>query len=154
MVILGGDQVSEVQRDRIASMIEALSEKIEANIFWCETRIGQAIAEVRDGIAAILTTSELSALQVRLELIYAQISVPGKTGLTGFDGMTFAQIMDPALTTDAQMSKASPAEQSESSAPESAEKRQTVRAQPYQCGSPFVSRKPFQNNPTKRRTSL
>ncbi len=82
-------------------MIEALSEKVETGIFRCETGIGQAIAEVRVGTAAILTTSELRALQMRSELICAQNSVPGQTGLTGFDDMTFAPVVDPALTTDA-----------------------------------------------------
>ena len=49
-----------------------------------------------------MTTSDLIALQVRSELMRAQISVPDQVSLTGFDDMTFAPIMHPALTTVAQ----------------------------------------------------
>ncbi|MCV6592409.1 MAG: LacI family transcriptional regulator [Silicimonas sp.] len=102
VVILGGDRVSEVQRDRIAGMTRALRDDMGHRVCWGEVGVAQAVAEVQAGATAIMTTSDLIALQVRSELMRAQISVPGQVSLTGFDDMSFAPIMHPALTTVAQ----------------------------------------------------
>ncbi|MEM6635819.1 MAG: LacI family DNA-binding transcriptional regulator [Pseudomonadota bacterium] len=102
VVILGGDPVSEVQRDRIAGIRRALGKDIEADVFWGDRGVAQAVAQVQAGATAIMATSDLIALRVRSELIRAQISVPGQVSLTGFDDMSFAPIMHPALTTVAQ----------------------------------------------------
>lgn len=102
IVILGGDPVSEVQRDRIAGMIGALPSDIQTQVLWGEDGIAQAIANARTGATAILTTSDLIALRVRSELMRAGISSPDQVSLTGFDDMSFAPVMHPALTTVAQ----------------------------------------------------
>jgi LacI family transcriptional regulator len=102
VVILGGDPVSEVQRDRIAGMSEALRGAIPASVMWGDKGAEQAIAEVKAGATAIMTTSDLIALRVRSDLMRAHISVPDQVSLTGFDDMTFAPLMHPALTTVAQ----------------------------------------------------
>jgi LacI family transcriptional regulator len=102
VIILGGDRVSEVQQDRIAGMTQTLPDDVHTRVFWGDRGITQAVAEVQAGTTAILTTSDLIALRVRSELMRAQISVPDQVSLTGFDDMTFAPIMHPALTTVAQ----------------------------------------------------
>ncbi|MEP1576165.1 LacI family DNA-binding transcriptional regulator [Roseibium album] len=102
VVILGGDQVSEVQRDRIAGMTEALPPDIDVDVFWGDAGVGKSVAMVQTGATAIMTTSDLIALQVRTELMRTQISVPDQVSLTGFDDMSFSSIMHPALTTVAQ----------------------------------------------------
>ncbi len=102
IVLLGGDPVSEVQNDRISGMLSALPSDALVRVHWGVGGIQAAIAEVRAGATAILTTSDLIALQMRSELIDAQISVPEDVSLTGFDDMNFAPIMHPALTTVAQ----------------------------------------------------
>ena len=102
VVLLGGDKVSEVQRDRIDGMTGVLGQETRVDIFWGSTGVTQAVASVQSGATAILTTSDLIALQVRSELIRAQLSVPDRVSLTGFDDMSFAPIMHPALTTVAQ----------------------------------------------------
>lgn len=102
VVLLGKDPVSEVQRDRIAGMIDALPHDIRAQIFWGDDGVAQAIAAVQAGATAIMTTSDLIALRAHSALIRAQIAVPDRVSLTGFDDMTFAPIMHPALTTVAQ----------------------------------------------------
>ncbi len=102
LVILGGDKVSEVQRDRIAGMRGALPLDIEVDVFWGEAGVELAAAKVQAGATAIMTTSDLIALQVRTELMRRQISVPDQVSLTGFDNMSFSSIMHPALTTVAQ----------------------------------------------------
>ncbi|WP_407929374.1 LacI family DNA-binding transcriptional regulator [Jannaschia marina] len=102
VVILGGDAVSEVQQDRIAGMTRALPPTVDARIMWGDAGIERAVAEVQAGATAILTTSDLIALRVRSELMRAQIPAPDQVSLTGFDDMSFAPIMHPALTTVAQ----------------------------------------------------
>ncbi|MEX0287019.1 MAG: LacI family DNA-binding transcriptional regulator [Paracoccaceae bacterium] len=102
VAILGGDPVSEVQRDRIKGMTETLPPDVQAQVFWGDDGVSHAIEQVQSGTTAILTTSDLLALRVRSELMTAQLSVPGHVSLTGFDDMSFAPIMHPALTTVAQ----------------------------------------------------
>lgn len=102
IAIVGGDEVSEVQRDRIFGMTGALPSDVHAKVFWGVQGVAQAISEVQSGATAILTTSDLIALRVRSELMRTGMPVPGKVSLTGFDDMSFAPIMHPALTTVAQ----------------------------------------------------
>ncbi len=102
VALLGGDKVSEVQRDRIEGMSRVLTPDSETEVFWGGAGVAQAIASVRSGATAILTTSDLLALRVRSELLRAELSVPDRVSLTGFDDMSFAPIMHPALTTVAQ----------------------------------------------------
>lgn len=102
VVILGEDPVSEVQRDRISGMKAALRDTMQARVLWGDAGVRQCVAEVQAGATAIMTTSDLIALRVRSELMQNQISVPGQVSLTGFDDMSFAPIMHPALTTVAQ----------------------------------------------------
>lgn len=102
VVILGGDPVSDVQRDRIAGMTGALPDTIHAQVFWGQDGVAQAISAIQAGATAIMTTSDLIALRVQSALTRAQIPVPDRVSLTGFDDMTFAPVMHPALTTVAQ----------------------------------------------------
>lgn len=102
VVLLGGDKVSEVQRDRIEGMTRAFGADVTAEIFWGTRGVSYAISAIRGGATAILTTSDLIALQVRSELLRTDLPVPGRVSLTGFDDMSFAPIMHPALTTVAQ----------------------------------------------------
>ncbi|MEM8870206.1 MAG: substrate-binding domain-containing protein, partial [Pseudomonadota bacterium] len=101
VVILGGDPVSEVQRDRVKGMSDMLEDTL-AGVFWGGTGIDEAIASIASGVTAILTTSDLIALHVRSALMRSDLSVPGDVSLTGFDDMSFAPVMHPALTTVAQ----------------------------------------------------
>lgn len=102
VVILGGDPVSEVQRDRIKGMTSALRDDIEVDIFWGDEGVADAVASVQAGATAIMTTSDLIALRVRSDLLRANIAVPDQVSLTGFDNMAFSPIMHPSLTTVAQ----------------------------------------------------
>lgn len=101
VVILGGDMVSEVQRDRIRGMSDVLGDAV-CDVVWGAAGTEQAVAAVQAGATAILTTSDLLALSVRTALIRSDLSVPDDVSLTGFDDMSFAPVMHPALTTVAQ----------------------------------------------------
>lgn len=102
VVVLGGDPVSEVQRDRIAGMTSELFPRIDAQVFWGTDGLSGVIAAVEAGATAVMTTSDLLALRVRSELMRAGLSVPEHVSLTGFDDMALATAMHPALTTVAQ----------------------------------------------------
>lgn len=102
VLILGGDPVSEVQQDRIAGMTAALRDDIRTEILWGEAGVSHVLPAVKSGVTAVMTTSDLIALRVRSELMREQIFVPDRVSLTGFDDMSFAPIMHPALTTVAQ----------------------------------------------------
>lgn len=102
VVILGGDPVSEVQRDRIVGMKDALPADVTAQIVWGDSGIVGIPRRIAQGATAIMTTSDLLALQVLTELTRAEYAVPRDVSLTGFDDMSLASIMHPPLTTVAQ----------------------------------------------------
>lgn len=102
VVILGGDSVSEVQHDRIAGMAGALLADVAAKIMWGDRGVAEIPARIARGATAIMTTSDLLALRVLTELTRAGYAVPRDVSLTGFDDMSLASIMHPALTTVAQ----------------------------------------------------
>lgn len=102
VVLLGGDPVSDVQQDRIRGMVKAFVSNVTHWTFWGEEGVCETTEKVHGGATAILTTSDLLALRVRSELMMAQLKVPHDVSLTGFDDMSFAPIMHPALTTVAQ----------------------------------------------------
>lgn len=102
LLLLGGDPVSEVQRDRIKGMTSALPPDVSARTLWGAAGVADVPIQIRDGVTAILTTSDLIALQVHSCLLRAQISVPDQVSLTGFDNMSISSIMHPTLTTVAQ----------------------------------------------------
>ena len=106
IVLLGVDKVSEVQRDRIDGMIEGMTHVLgtdfNVDVFWGPDGANKAMDRVRQGATAVLTTSDLLALRVRSEMLKEQFAVPNRVSLTGFDDMSFAPIMHPALTTVAQ----------------------------------------------------
>lgn len=102
IVILGGDPVSEVQRDRIEGMTSALPGETVAIVLWGEQGAAEIAAEVAKGATAVMTTSDLLALNVHSHLMRAGITVPKDVSLTGFDDLALATAMHPALTTVAQ----------------------------------------------------
>jgi LacI family transcriptional regulator, galactose operon repressor len=102
VVILGGDPVSEVQRDRIAGMKSAFSDSVELQVLWGETGLTEIVTLVADGATAIMTTSDLTALTAQSHLTRAGLMVPDDVSLTGFDDLPLAKAMHPMLTTVAQ----------------------------------------------------
>jgi len=102
IVILGGDPVSEVQRDRIAGMENALPTNVITEVVWGDRGVAGVPGRIAKGAKAVLTTSDLLALQVLTELTRSNYTVPRDVSLTGFDDMSLASIMHPALTTVAQ----------------------------------------------------
>ncbi|ANT62567.1 hypothetical protein AYJ57_19460 [Salipiger sp. CCB-MM3] len=102
VVLLGGDSVSDVQRDRMRGMTEGLGEGARFETVWGEPGLEDLPDLVRQGATAILATSDLLALAALSHLSRAGLSVPGDVSLTGFDDLPFATAMHPALTTTAQ----------------------------------------------------
>lgn len=102
VVILGADQVSDVQRDRIEGMQAALPNAIEVQVLWGDRGLTQLIPAVTAHATAVMTTSDLLALKVHSQLTRAGLSVPEDVSLTGFDDLPLATAMHPTLTTIAQ----------------------------------------------------
>ncbi|MEX3007991.1 LacI family DNA-binding transcriptional regulator [Hoeflea sp. TYP-13] len=102
IVILGGDPISEVQRDRISGMTAALPDGTNTTVLWGDEGISRVPGEIASGATAVMTTSDLLALSVRSQLMRAGLSVPEDVSLTGFDDLSFSKSMHPALTTVAQ----------------------------------------------------
>jgi len=102
VVILGGDSVSEVQQDRIAGMQQTLATESSSHVVWGDKGVAQIVERVSGGATAVMTTSDLLALRVHSELVRARITVPNQVSLTGFDDLSLASVMHPALTTVAQ----------------------------------------------------
>ncbi|MEP3276859.1 MAG: LacI family DNA-binding transcriptional regulator [Stappiaceae bacterium] len=102
VAILGGDPVSEVQRDRIAGMSAEFNNVVEARVLWGEAGLSALVGEIMNGATAVLTTSDLLALKVQSQLTRSKLSVPGDVSLTGFDDLPLATAMHPTLTTVAQ----------------------------------------------------
>ncbi|PLW75908.1 LacI family DNA-binding transcriptional regulator [Cohaesibacter celericrescens] len=102
ILIIGADAVSEVQQDRIAGMKSQLPYETKVEILWGTAGIEQAADHVSKGVSAILTTSDLLAINVHSHLTRAGFTVPDDVSLTGFDDMAFSAAMHPPLTTIAQ----------------------------------------------------
>jgi len=101
-VILGGDRVSEVQRDRIDGMRAGFPGGAEIQVLWDDKGLAQLVPAIREGATAVMTTSDLLALKVHSELRRAGLEIPGNVSLTGFDNLPLAEAMHPSLTTVAQ----------------------------------------------------
>ena len=102
VVILGGDPVSEVQRDRIDGMCAGFPNAKKIQVLWGEEGLDQLIPAIGEGATAVMTTSDLLALRVHSHLARAGLFVPGDVNLTGFDDLPLATAMHPMLTTVAQ----------------------------------------------------
>lgn len=102
VVVLGGDPISEVQRDRISGMKAALPDAVQTTVLWGDQGIEDVPEKVSRGATAVMTTSDLLALRVRSRLMQSGLSVPEDVSLTGFDNLSIATSMHPALTTVAQ----------------------------------------------------
>lgn len=105
-VLLGGDPASEVQRDRIMGMRDALAPYADRRVLWArdpaEDGLGALERAIAEGATAVLTTSDLVALEAHAALSRAGLAPPRDYSLTGFDDLPFARVMHPALTTVAQ----------------------------------------------------
>jgi LacI family transcriptional regulator len=102
VIILGGDRVSEVQRDRVNGMHAGLNRSHKVTELWDKDGMDQLVCAIKDGATAIMTTSDLLALRVHSHLSQHGIFVPQDVSLTGFDDLPFATAMHPQLTTVAQ----------------------------------------------------
>jgi LacI family transcriptional regulator len=102
VVLLGGDPVSEVQRDRVHGMRSAFSDSGTVQEYWADDGIERLAPAIEKGATAIMTTSDLLALRVHSHLTRCGIVVPRDVSLTGFDDLPFATAMHPKLTTVAQ----------------------------------------------------
>ncbi|AJE47838.1 LacI family DNA-binding transcriptional regulator [Celeribacter indicus] len=102
VVLLGGDAISEVQRDRVRGMAGGLGDGVSHEILWGEAGMAALPDHVRRGATAVLATSDLLALGAHSHLSRAGYRVPEDVSLTGFDDLPFATVMHPALTTTAQ----------------------------------------------------
>lgn len=102
VVLLGGDPVSEVQRDRVHGMRSALRNSVTVQEYWADDGIERLAPAIENGATAIMTTSDLLALRVHSHLTRCGIVVPRDISLTGFDDLPFATAMHPKLTTVAQ----------------------------------------------------
>ncbi|MDG1008960.1 MAG: LacI family DNA-binding transcriptional regulator [Amylibacter sp.] len=102
VVLLGGDPVSEVQRDRVHGMRSAFRNSVTVQEYWADDGIERLAPAIENGATAIMTTSDLLALRVHSHLTRCGIVVPRDISLTGFDDLPFATAMHPKLTTVAQ----------------------------------------------------
>ena len=102
VVLIGGDPVSEVQRDRVHGMRSAFRNSVTVQEYWEDDGIERLATAIENGATAIMTTSDLLALRVHSHLTRCGIVVPRDISLTGFDDLPFATAMHPKLTTVAQ----------------------------------------------------
>ena len=102
ILIIGADSVSDVQKERVSGMRSAFAEDTKLELLWGDQGIEQAAQKVKEGVSAILTTSDIVAIKVHSNLARSGLSVPNDASLTGFDDMSFASSMHPPLTTVAQ----------------------------------------------------
>ncbi|MGY9045728.1 hypothetical protein P775_05085 [Puniceibacterium antarcticum] len=101
-VVLIGDPLSDVQRDRITGMTEALAAHAKIRTRSAPDGLKDLVDDIRDGATAVLTTSDLLALRVLAELSRHGLQVPGDVSLSGIDDLPLSQAMHPQLTTVAQ----------------------------------------------------
>ncbi|MFW2589518.1 LacI family DNA-binding transcriptional regulator [Sagittula sp. SSi028] len=102
VVILGGDPVSDVQRDRVSGMIAGLGAGVRYDVVWGEHGLVRLRGLAQEGASAVLATSDLLALAALSQLHRSGFSVPEDISLTGFDDLPFASFTNPPLTSTAQ----------------------------------------------------
>ncbi|WP_319410864.1 LacI family DNA-binding transcriptional regulator [uncultured Cohaesibacter sp.] len=102
ILLVGADPVSGVQQQRIAGMKSVLPPEVQYDVLWGDEGFAATPDWVRDGVSAILCTSDLVAINVHSHLSRAGLTVPDDASLTGFDDMSFSRVMHPPLTTVSQ----------------------------------------------------
>lgn len=102
ILIVGGDEASEVQRDRIGGMSDVLAGKARFTIAWSNVEFPDIGAQCKAGVTAVLTTSDLIALRVLGDAYQAQIQVPQDLSIIGFDDLPLGTAVRPQLSTVAQ----------------------------------------------------
>lgn len=99
VLIIGGDQTSEVQRDRIRGMVCVLDDKAQHHIAWSTGHVPHIADLVQKGITGVLTTSDLIALSVLGDAYQGDIKVPRDLSIIGFDDLPLSTAVRPTLST-------------------------------------------------------
>ena len=98
-LLLGGNPRSDVQRDRIAGMELVLGSKARYTIFWADEVMPDIGQQVASGTTAVLTVSDLLALQVMSNAQQAGLRLPEYLSLIGFDDLPICTAVCPMLST-------------------------------------------------------
>lgn len=106
-VLVGANQRSNVQNDRIGGMKSRLPKGGRAEIVWIEKIEAEAGAGcllgladlVQRGFTAFAATSDLHALRLLTELQRSGISVPDEASVVGFDDLVWSSAISPSITT-------------------------------------------------------
>lgn len=102
-LLIGGDQTSEVQNDRILGMISAINDIGEGvghyKVFWSNVDFPDLAKESAAGVTAVLTTSDLVALRVLSDAHQSGLKVPKALSVMGFDDLPLGLAVRPMLST-------------------------------------------------------
>lgn len=102
LVLLGDSRRSLVQTERIEGMQSALPGDALARVLWLEDGTPDFAALAREGMTAVVATSDLHALTAITQLQGAGLAVPRDVSVIGFDDLGFSACITPSLTTMAQ----------------------------------------------------
>ena len=80
-------------------MAETLRGRAQYFVHWEAADYPDMSSQVEMGVTAILTTSDILALQVLLELAQLGIRCPQDMSIIGFDNLPFGTAVRPELTT-------------------------------------------------------
>ncbi|WP_049731199.1 LacI family DNA-binding transcriptional regulator [Rhizobium ecuadorense] len=107
ILIIGNNQESSVQNDRVGGIRSGLHSGMHAETLWIDKleRDGGSgcplgLAErVRQGFSAFAALSDLQALRALTELQQAGVNIPADVSVTGFDDLIWSPVVTPSLTT-------------------------------------------------------
>ncbi len=98
-LLIGGDNSSQVQNDRIRGMISAIKDVGHYQVFWSNVEFPDLVKSADAGVTAVLTTSDLVALRVLSDAHQSGLDVPGRLSVMGFDDLPLGMAVRPMLST-------------------------------------------------------
>jgi len=97
-LLIGDDQSSEVQKDRIKGMTDAIKGVGTYDVVWKKTGFPDIADHVARGVTAVMTTSDLLALRALGDAHQQGLNVPDDVSVMGFDDLPFATAVRPMLS--------------------------------------------------------
>lgn len=98
-LLLGNDSESQVQKDRIQGMIEALEDIAQFEVCWTFDVFPDLVTKNKTGVTAILTVSDLLALRAVTQAERSGLRCPQEISVMGFDDLPLATAVRPTLST-------------------------------------------------------
>jgi len=98
-LLLGEDQMSPVQNQRIDGMKDVLQGEAKFEIFWSNQQFPDLVLKHKAGVTACLAVSDMLALRIITEAGRLGVRCPDALSVIGFDNLPLGTAVRPTLST-------------------------------------------------------